>query len=60
MGRLWMRRCGFLFDTPACITQLAITGSGTDSVGLLSIELLKSPKRVLRLLNVTMPLISLC
>ncbi len=39
MGRgLRIGHRGFLFrDSPACIPQLAITGSGTDALGLLSI-----------------------
>ena len=55
-----MRRCDFFVrNSLPHIAHLAISGSRTDVVSLSLIQLLKSCQRVLRLLDVPVPLVSL-
>lgn len=54
-----MRRNCFVRDSLARVTHLAISGSGTDAIGLSLVQLLESCQRILRMLDVSAPLISL-
>lgn len=51
------RRCFFVRNSLARITHSAISGSGADAVGLSLIQLLERGQSVLRLLQISVPLI---
>src|ERR1700689_3188196 len=60
LPKLSMGWCDFFVcDSLACIPHLAISGSGTNAIGLSLIQLLESCQRVLRLLDISAPPIGL-